>query len=232
MASCKVEINLNGTESRGCWGKRKAVGVQAPRPLCFTKQLNMKKYVAGFIIVSNLTFTLPREKELIDLAGSEDFYLNKPQEEPMLRPKPYNNFKERIAYMESRGDYHVVNKYGYVGKYQFGWSTLKLLVKRGYLKVPLKRLRNFRYDVELQEKAMDALIKCNVDYIERNKLNKYVGRKVGGVKVTYEGMLAGAHLTGPYSVKQFIKSRGRIIKKDGNGTSVVDYMRRFADEQG
>ena len=36
-------------------------------------------------------------------------------------------FKEALAFKESQGRYNVVNKYGYMGKYQFGKGTLALV---------------------------------------------------------------------------------------------------------
>lgn len=39
--------------------------------------------------------------------------------------KTYVGFKEAIAFRESRGKIHLVNPFGYMGKYQFGKSTLR-----------------------------------------------------------------------------------------------------------
>jgi hypothetical protein len=134
-------------------------------------------------------------------------------------------YKERMATLESGGDYTVVNRLGYMGKYQFGKKTLRGLMRTGYLETV--GLKNFTKNVELQERAMDALIQHNLDYIKRNDLDKYVGRRIGGVKITLNGMLAGSHLVGPYAVKRYLKTNGRVIKKDANGTSVVDYLSEF-----
>ena len=41
--------------------------------------------------------------------------------------KSYVGFKEALAFKESRGDYKTINEYGYLGKYQFGKGTLKLV---------------------------------------------------------------------------------------------------------
>ena len=41
--------------------------------------------------------------------------------------KSYFGFKEALAFKESCGKYNAVNKLGYLGKYQFGVSTLMLL---------------------------------------------------------------------------------------------------------
>jgi len=116
-----------------------------------------------------------------------------------------------------------------MGKYQFGKSTLRLLAEKGYIE-PVN-YTEFLNNVELQEKAMDALIKVNTDYIYRNKLNLYIGKKIKNTKVTMNGLLASSHLVGPYAVKKFLHTDGRVNKKDGNGTSVVDYLSKFQNEQ-
>jgi hypothetical protein len=57
----------------------------------------------------------------------------------------------------------------------------------------------------------------------------YIGKTVGGVEVTKSGLIAASHLGGARSVKLFLKSDGRIDKKDVLGTSVCNYMRKFKD---
>ena len=138
-------------------------------------------------------------------------------------------FKNRMAMLESNGDSVAVNRFGYMGKYQFGMSTLNLLARKGYME-PVSYTA-FLESEELQEKAMDALIKANKHYIYKNKLNTYIGRKIRNTKVTMSGMLAASHLVGPYAVKQFLHTDGRVNKKDGNGTSVVDYLSEFENEE-
>ena len=48
------------------------------------------------------------------------FSLNPPQV-----GKSFIGFKEALAYRESRGNYFIVNRFGYMGKYQFGKSALQ-----------------------------------------------------------------------------------------------------------
>ena len=46
---------------------------------------------------------------------------------PPFLGKSYNGFKEALGFKESQGRYGVVNTLGYLGKYQFGANTLKLM---------------------------------------------------------------------------------------------------------
>lgn len=126
---------------------------------------------------------------------------------------------DKIGHLESRGNYSVTNQFGYMGKYQFGKNTLRGL---GYTEHEIK---GFIKDKHMQEEAMLKLTEHNLDVLRNYGLMKYVGYNVNGVYVTVEGMLAGSHLLGPHAVKQFIE-KGKI-GRDGNGTTIVTYMKQF-----
>lgn len=133
--------------------------------------------------------------------------------------KTYHGFKEAIAFKESRGNYFTVNTLGYLGKYQFGAETLKL--------IGIYSPNQFLYTPELQEKAFLANAKRN-KWILRKDIERFVGKKINGVIVTESGILAAAHLAGPGSVKKFLRSYGSDNFEDAYGSSVRYYMKRFA----
>ncbi len=128
-------------------------------------------------------------------------------------------FKEALAFKESRGRYQVVNSLGYLGKYQFGTSTLKLL--------GIHDADNFLLCPELQEKAFMANLKRN-KWVLRRDIKRFVGQKIKGTIVTESGILAAAHLAGPGSVKRYLRSQGTIGFKDAFGTDIASYMDKFA----
>lgn len=130
-----------------------------------------------------------------------------------------DSFKERIGARESGNNYKAINTYGYLGRYQFSTKTLKGL---GF---SFKNESVFINSKSAQERAMDSLMVHNARILDRYGLGKYVGTSKNGVKITVYGMLAGAHLVGPYAVKKFVKSG--IVSKDAYGTSVADYMELF-----
>jgi len=149
-------------------------------------------------------------------------------------------FKKKMAKLESGGilrPYQAVNRFGYTGKYQFGRKTLRGLVRTGDLKATKKELRSFKHNQALQERAMDALVEHNRRILLNYGLFGYIGTQVNGISVTMEGMLAAAHLLGPYAVKHYLKNggslktvkyRGITIRKyDGNGTSLEVYLKHF-----
>ncbi|MFT7351900.1 MAG: hypothetical protein ACI9XR_001662 [Flavobacterium sp.] len=132
--------------------------------------------------------------------------------------KRFVGFKEALAFKESQGKYNKVNSLGYLGKYQFGTSTLR--------SVGISDSMRFLKNPKLQEKAFVALLKKN-KYILRNIIKKYRGKVIDGVKITESGILAAAHLGGAGSVKVFLQSNGKRKVKDKYGTSIKSYLRDF-----
>lgn len=195
------------------------------------------------IFLVNTSFVGVNKKQLEITENKLDVIVTEIPEmpRPKLKRLGYTDFMKEMAHLESGGiidPYKVVNRYGYMGKYQFSKRTLIGLMKTGYLKTTRKEINNFTNSPELQERAMQALIKHNTDILKRYGLFQYIGKTIGGVKITLEGMLAASHLLGPYAVKHYILSGGSmrsvkvkgvlVTKYDGNGTSIKDYMNHFA----
>jgi hypothetical protein len=126
-------------------------------------------------------------------------------------------FLDAIGFRESGNRYDIVNRYGYMGKYQFGKKTLKGLG----IKVTQDEFLNSPY---IQEKAMYALLRQNKRSL-RKYIEKYNGKYVHGVLVTESGLLAAAHLGGAGSVKKWFRT-GKV-RKDGNGVKITSYMVMF-----
>jgi hypothetical protein len=146
---------------------------------------------------------------------------NSPEKEMAQVPfveKDFVGFKEALAFKESQGKYNRVNTLGYLGKYQFGKSTLKDLNinPKGFLKNPL-----------LQEKAFLANLEKN-KWILRNEIKKFNGKWINGIKITESGILAAAHLGGAGAVQQFLWSYGKKSMKDAYGTKIEHYLKKFS----
>lgn len=133
--------------------------------------------------------------------------------------KSFVGFKEALAFKESRGDYFTINTLGYIGKYQFGPSTLNL--------IGVYNTNEFLNNPRLQEKAFIANAKRN-KWILRRDINRFVGKRINGVLITESGILAAAHLAGPGSVKKYLRSYGAIGFEDAYGTTVRNYMKKFS----
>jgi hypothetical protein len=132
--------------------------------------------------------------------------------------KSYIGFKQAIGIKESQCLYKLVNRYGYMGKYQFGKSTLRAL--------GIHNTKNFLNNPGLQERAFKALL-CKNKWELKNEIQKFDGKIIKGVKITESGLLAAAHLAGANSVKIFLKSKGSKGYRDGFGTSLKSYIRKF-----
>ncbi len=128
-------------------------------------------------------------------------------------------FREAVAYKESQGKYNQINQLGYMGKYQFGKSTLERL--------NIHDTEEFMNSPELQEKAFIALCSLNKWILIRD-IKRSVGKKIRGVEITESGILAAAHLVGAGNVKNYLRSNGEDIYTDGNGVNVYFYMKKFS----
>lgn len=133
--------------------------------------------------------------------------------------KSFQGFKEALAFKESRGDYFSVNTLGYLGKYQFGAETLKLL--------GIYTPNQFLYNPELQEKAFLANAERN-KWVLRKDIKRFEGKLISGIEITESGILAAAHLAGPGSVKKFLRSYGGNNSSDAYGATVKAYMKKFS----
>jgi len=127
-------------------------------------------------------------------------------------------FLTAIGHRESSNRYDVVNKWGYMGKYQFGSSTLKTL------KIKVSR-SEFLRDTLLQEEAMLKLLLHNKKRLQKY-IDRYEGQVINGILVTESGLLAAAHLGGQGSVRKWF--RNGKVRKDGNGIKITTYMKRFS----
>ncbi len=164
-----------------------------------------------------LNYTVSNETAPVE-TSSKDFEYETSSLTPNLG-KSFVGFKEALAFKESRGNYFTVNTYGYLGKYQFGKNTLKL--------IGIYNTNKFLSDPKLQEKAFIANTERN-KWILRRDIKRFVGKSVGGVLITESGILAAAHLAGPGSVKKFLRSYGAIGFADAYGTTIKSYMKRFS----
>ena len=138
---------------------------------------------------------------------------------PPFLGSSYIGFKEALAFKESQGNYSRMNSLGYLGKYQFGLSTLELM--------GVYNANNFLNDPVLQEKVFYTNMARN-KWILRKDIQRFVGSYIKGVEITESGMLAAAHLAGAGNVKKYLRSWGQIDVSDAYGTTIAKYIRKFS----
>ena len=175
--------------------------------------MNFKDYIFTFTLFTVLLLAIlsPTNKpEFLEVCVEEEII-------PVYIKSEYELFLDAIGHQESGNRYHIVNRYGYMGKYQFGRTTLKTL------KIKTTR-QEFLNDSFLQEYAMHKHLLYNKKRLNKY-INKYEGQVVNDILVTESGLLAAAHLCGAGSVRKWFRT-GKIAE-DGNGVKITSYMKRF-----
>jgi hypothetical protein len=134
--------------------------------------------------------------------------------------KDFVGFKEFLGFFESGSDYKKINRLGYLGKYQFGRSTLKVL--------RVKKINEFIDIPELQEKVFLMNVMRN-KWILRREIKRFNGHKLNNILITESGIIAAAHLSGPGNVKKYLRNYGdeKYDFQDINGTKISDFMKTF-----
>ncbi len=138
---------------------------------------------------------------------------------PVFLSKNFIGFREAVGFKESQGDYATVNTLGYLGKYQFGAGTLKLL--------GVDNTKSFLGNPALQEQVFLLNIERN-KWILRRDIKRFVGKRINGVVISESGMIAAAHLAGAGNVKKYLRSYGKTDFSDAYGSTIAYYMKRFS----
>ena len=176
--------------------------------------MNFKDYIFTFTLFSILLLAIkspPSKPEFLEVHIEEEVI-------PAYVKSDYELFLDAIGHQESGNRYNVVNRYGYMGRYQFGNSTLKTL------KIKTTR-KEFLNNIVLQEYAMYQHLQYNKKKLQKY-IDKFEGQEINGILITESGILAAAHLGGPGSVKKYFRS-GKIME-DGNGVKITSYMKQFS----
>ncbi len=171
----------------------------------FTKD---KKDIDSNVYLTKAIILVPSEKEISPIIKSNIPFVG----------KSFNGFKESLAFKESGGRYDIVSSLGYLGKYQFGKSTLE--------RFNIRDTQLFLDSPKIQEDAFIALCSLN-KWILRNEIKKKVGEKINGVEITESGILAAAHLAGSGNIKRYLRSNGQYRFKDAFGSSMQHYLKKF-----
>ncbi|MHA1199677.1 MAG: peptidoglycan-binding protein LysM, partial [Candidatus Heimdallarchaeaceae archaeon] len=115
-------------------------------------------------------------------------------------------------------------RYGYVGKYQFGYAARKSC---GYGEIKFNDfIKNPTvWSEKDQEAAMITLMSKNESHL-RDVIRRYNGKTIKGVTVTKSGILAAAHLAGAGGVKRYFHNGSN--PRDAYGTGLEDYLFKFS----
>lgn len=153
---------------------------------------------------------------------------------------------------ESGGRPRIMNDWGYVGLYQYGaprlqslgvyspgdgenmggWSKSAATAPgkwSGTFNIPgfpqVKTVEDFRNNPDAQ-RAVYQIDSAYMDKeIAQRGLDQYIGKTVGGVLITRDGIKAMIHLGGAGGASAALASGGQNNAADANGTKVLDYAR-------
>ena len=153
----------------------------------------------------------------------------------------YSDFLEALRLRESSGNYLAVNTLGYLGAYQFGEAAL---VDLGFVtldgnaydndfsggftgKLDVYSVSDFLTSPEAQDAAALEWMPLVWRYIEAVDLDGGAGHVVDGILLTASGLLAGAHLLGAGTLRNWVQSGGTLELRDGYGTPITEYLSMF-----
>ena len=178
-------------------------------------KLVKKRYLFAVMVFLSLGFTTENEERNI-YSVPMDYLVEVPQlatVEPAQKhnshqstisfssfdeKKTFVDFKESLAHRESRGSYSVVNRFGYMGKYQFGKRLLRFF--------GVTDTDAFLQSPQLQEQVFSLSLQRSKWFL-RKEIAQNVGKKINGIEITESVILAAAHLAGATSVKNFLKTK-------------------------
>lgn len=156
--------------------------------------------------------------------------------------KLYEDFFEALGQRESSGNYTIVNRLGYLGKYQVGEAMMDDL---GYYnskdgtnkndwkgewtgKNGINSKEDFLNNPKEQEIAIKEEMKLLNRRLKQANLEQYIGKEINGIPVTRSGILASSHLTGiGISEERYYE----ILKKTGKAPTNIG-IRTFLESNG
>lgn len=131
------------------------------------------------------------------------------------------SFLKAIGHTEGLDKYSTVSATGFLGRYQFSKSTLRVIGYTG-------ESQDFLNDSVLQDSMMILLLKRNNRALA-DIIYQYAGTMYHGVYITRSGLLASAHLLGTCGVRAFFDSTFACPTMDGNGMTINRYLVKFAN---
>ena len=145
--------------------------------------------------------------------------------------KTYQDFLTDLGKRESGNKYDIENKFGFLGRWQFGkprlwdlglsidgWKPKGGIVKRVVSK------RYFLEHPELQNAIMDLHVREILNKVVK-KYSHYLNTVINGIKITDSGCVAGVHLKGWGGLSKFLIDHND--NTDALGTPISEYIGKF-----
>jgi len=146
------------------------------------------------------------------------------EQKKLRQEQQLESFLFHLSLRESAHKWKIINRLGYMGKYQFGNDALSDI---GFKHITTRRFRRNPniFPIHLQDIAVKRYMYFNANLLQKHM--KYIGCTINGVMITKSGLLAAAHLGGAGNVKEFLESEGEINFADDNETKLTEYLETF-----
>jgi len=173
------------------------------------------RLMLSFLVVGSLSSFIPEKiEENIPVVEIEEIVVSEPPKVHQL-----DELIEAIGQLESNNRYDVVNRHGFMGKYQFSPRTV------AYLGYDVTR-EQFLNNPELQDSVMVSYLRSNYSSLQHH-IMVYGYTIHNGVYITPSSILAGAHFAGARGMKRFLENN--VGTTDSNGMTITRYMEKFTD---
>jgi len=173
------------------------------------------RLMLSFLAVGSLSSFVPEKiEENIPVVEIEEIVVSEPPKVHQL-----DELIEAIGQLESNNRYDVVNRHGFMGKYQFSPRTV------AYLGYDVTR-EQFLNNPELQDSVMVSYLRSNYSSLQHH-IMVYGYTVHNGVYITPSSILAGAHFAGARGMKRFLENN--VGTTDSNGMTITRYMEKFTD---
>jgi hypothetical protein len=165
-------------------------------------------------------------------ASSAGAGVSPPSPAPVAAATTAANIPASIIQSESGGNWNAQNNAmgaggmpGHFGRLQFGQARLQDAIRAGAIPAGTTP-QQFMASPELQ-RAAEQWHFADIDKaIASGPAAAAIGRAIGGVPVTQDGLRAVAHLGGVGGMNKFVQSNGAYNPADANGTTLMAYLQR------
>ena len=147
----------------------------------------------------------------------------------------YEDFRDALGFRESSDNYQVVNRYGYMGRYQFWKAALQDIGFKDLNNNWTEKAKSYGISCDqdflnspsAQDEAFNLLVEKQLSYISSYKLDSYIGKTIDGVLITESGLVAASHLIGIGDLCKALEANNLTSVADGNGVKAKEYMDTF-----
>lgn len=145
----------------------------------------------------------------------------------LVKNKSFKHFLFELSNRESGNDWTSYNKWGYVGKYQFGRLALTDLGYSNCFTLDEFKNNPSVFPEWLQDDLIVKLININEKTLN-SYIIKYKDSIIEGIRITESGIIAAAHLVGSTNTIKWLTDSTHKDITDGNNVSIKHYLTLFA----